>query len=355
MRILEVITPSRIGGAETHVTALAQALAARGDAVQVFCPAGRPFVAYLAERGITPLSWTTTGKVDPVTTLRLVEIIRAERMELVHAHLSTAAFLGGIAARMAGVPCVATVHGFTSVLWYRPAHRLIAVSEAVKMHLLHQGIPEERVRVVHNGVALERFSPAPPAAAKRALGLDPDLPVAGIVGRLSAEKGQAVALAAWARVAEAHPGARLLLVGDGDAAETCLALAAELGIADLVTFTGFQADPTPYLAACDVVLMPSLREGLGLAALEAMALERPVVASRTGGIPEAVRDGETGLLVPPDDAAALADAILTLFADPARCTAYGQAGRARVAAHFNAETQFCLLRAVLTDCLGLTG
>ncbi len=349
MRILELITPSRIGGAEVHVTALAQALAARGDHARVFCPTGRPLVAYLQARGIEPLSWKTTGKIDPATVLRLANLIRAERLELIHAHLSTASFLGSLAARMTGVPCVATVHGFTSLFWYGMAHRLIAVSAAVRDHLLTQGIPAERIRVVHNGISLTRYTSVPAAEAKRALGLPADAPVAGVVGRLSPEKGQAVALEAWTRVAAARPGARLLLVGAGADDDALRVRAAELGLEALVHFAGFQDDPAPYLSACDVVLVPSLKEGLGFAALEAMALERPVVASNTGGLPEAVADGETGLLVPPGDASALADAVLALIADPTRRAALGRAGRARVEAHFDADRQFDQLRRVLAE------
>jgi glycosyltransferase involved in cell wall biosynthesis len=150
-------------------------------------------------------------------------------------------------------------------------------------------------------------------------------------------------------VAAARPGARLLLVGAGADDDALRVRAAELGLEALVHFAGFQDDPAPYLSACDVVLVPSLKEGLGFAALEAMALERPVVASNTGGLPEAVADGETGLLVPPGDASALADAVLALIADPTRRAALGRAGRARVEAHFDADRQFDQLRRVLAE------
>lgn len=351
MRILEFITPSRIGGAETALAAAVRWLETHGDTVTTLVPQGRPIVQYLLDRGITPLTWRTSGKVDPVTLVRLAGLLRTERIDCLHAHLSTAAFLGGLAAGMAGIPSVATVHGFTGAMWYRSVGRLVAVSHAVKAHLVGQGIPDSRIAVVHNGVALNRYTPTPAAAAKASLDLDPDAPVAAVVGRLAPEKGQETAVRAWRRVVDQHPRARLLLVGDGALLEPLRALAEELELGDAVRFAGFQSDPRPFMTAADVVLLPSLSEGLPLAALEAMALGRPVIASDVGGLPEVVLPGETGLLLPAGDAGALADAALSLFANPARAADLGAAGRARVEAHFDADRQFGLLRQVLGEGL----
>lgn len=190
-----------------------------------------------------------------------------------------------------------------------------------------------RTRVVHNGVR-------EPAATAPRTG-----PVAGrprslvVVGRLSAIKGQDTALRATALVRQAGFDVTLTLVGDCypgyEAVEVGLrALAVEQGVDGVTDFTGFR-DPTPHVAAADVVLVPSRVESFGLVAVEALLLGRPVVASRIGGLPEVVRDGETGLLVAPDDPQALADAVVRLLGDPELATALGTTGRADARARFS--------------------
>jgi len=349
MRVLEIITPSRIGGAEVYLASLVQALWEAGDEVTVFCPSGRPIVNYLRARGITPLTWKTWGKIDPKTLFGLARLIKAQRIDVIHAHLSSAAFIGSLAGRLTGTPCVASVHGFTYAGWYRFADRLHAVSDAVKGDLLRQGIRAEKIRVVHNGIALERFVPQPVAEAKRACGFDPAVPRVGIVGRLNPVKGQATALQAWPQVRERIPAARLMLVGEGKAEPELRALAAQLGIADAVDFTGFCDDPRALMAACDVVAMPSRSEGLGLVAMEAMALQRPVVVSDAGGLVEVVVDNESGLVVPREDSDALGEALIRVLSDLALADRLAHAGRLRVEEHFSAARQLRALREVLVS------
>ena len=352
MRILEIITPSNIGGAETYFVTTVRRLKALGDEVTVFCPEGRRMSEHLREQGLPTISWKTHGKLDLRTLFGLASVIRQRRIEIVHLHLSSAAFIGAMAARLARVPSVATVHGLNSALWYRFPDYLIAVSDAVKQHLVDQGIPAERIHVIHNGISCEHYSPEPVAEAKRRAGYAPEVLRAGLFGRLSPEKGQAVALDAWAKVARAYPTARLMLVGDGKNRAELGAQAERLQIADSVEFLHFTTPIQPLLSACDVVLAPSLKEGLGLVALEAMALERPVIAANTGGLREVVVDGETGRLVPGGDADALATALLQLWDAPALTGQYGAAARRRVLEQFDATTQLTTLRDTLARWAG---
>ncbi len=347
MRFLEIITPSRIGGAETHVAAITQGLRALGDEVIVFCPEGRPLVRYLRDRGIEPVTWKTRGKSDLPTVMRFVRLIRERRIAVVHTHLSSATFLGSIAARIAGVPSVATVHGFNNPTWYRFAPKIIAVSRAVKEHLASVGLPESKIEVVYNGIPLERYEPLPVAKAKRACGRDPNGPLVGVFGRLVPEKGQSVALMAWVEVLSAIPSARLILAGDGKDREILEAFCEEKGIASNVEFAGFVPDPRGLMAACDVVVVPSLKEGFGLAAVEAMALERPVIASEIGGLPEIISGGENGLLFPAGDAFGLAEAIVRLINGPELAVKLGKAGRQTVEERFSMARQIAVLRDVL--------
>jgi glycosyltransferase involved in cell wall biosynthesis len=339
VRIYQFITPSQIGGAEVHVMALCRKLAERGHEVTVICPHGRLLTEELRRRGTNLWTPCTTGKVDLLTLARLAARLRRDRAELIHAHLSTASLIGSLAARIAGVPAVATVHGLNSRTCFRFAHRLIAVSNAVRCHLVAQGVPESRISVIYNGIDFARYQQAPDAAALRdRLGVAAGEPLIGAVGRLGPEKGHAhlIEAAAILIVRESLP-VRLMIVGGGRSRQALEQLARRCGIADRVIFAGFQSDVMPYEAALDVFCLPSLKEGLSLSALEAMALGKPVVASRVGGTPEVVADGETGVLVEPANPEALAQALAALLGDPQRARVMGRAGRERVARLFDLE------------------
>lgn len=353
MRILELITPSRIGGAEMYVARLVHELRKAGDEVTVFSPTGRPFTKYLRDLELDPVSWKTSGKVDPVSVFRLVRLIRERNIELIHTHLTSATFIGALAARIAGISCVATLHGFTSAFWYRFPPRLIAVSQAVKTYFVAQGVPESRITVLHNGITLADFVPQELAAAKMEFAHLPCDPLVGIFGRLAPEKGQDVALDALTLLLPIIPNLKLMVVGDGRCQEELSMQVERLGIGSNVDFYGFHSNPRPLMRACDIVLVPSRKEGFCLSAIEAMALGRPVVATNVGGLPEVVADGVTGILVPPDDPAALADAIQQLLHHPERAVAMGEAGNARVAENFDQQRQLQLLRGVFAGEMGL--
>jgi len=158
------------------------------------------------------------------------------------------------------------------------------------------------------------------------------------MGSLTPEKGLDVLLQALPFLTVRHPRLGLCIVGDGRLRASLQDLARELGLQERVFFAGAQTDVRPWLAAFDLFLMPSRREGMGIAILEAMAMGKPVVASRTGGIPEVVIDGRTGVLVPPDDPRILAAAVEGLLQDGARCRTLAQAGRRHVAQAFDLES-----------------
>lgn len=340
LRIIQYITPSQIGGAEVHVITLAEKLRERGHQVTVICPRGRLLVAELVGRGIPTRAPRTTGKLDPVMLLRLVRLLRRDGAHLIHTHLSTASLLGSLAARVSGIPSLATVHGLNNRICYNHAHAIIAVSNAVRQHLIAQGLPAERLTVIHNGVDLRAF--ARPDESPRLRGqwhLPETAPVLVTVGRLAPTKGHADLLHALAALAANSQWRqlRLLVVGAGPLLPHLRRLAEGLGLADRTIFTGFQRDVLPFLQAADIFVLPSIREGLSLSALEAMALEKPVVACRVGGTPEVVVDGETGILVSPGQPAELARALQRLLSHPDQGRAMGAAGQKRVREAFDLE------------------
>jgi len=347
MHILEVITPSRIGGAEVNLVTIVRGLSALGERVTVFCPAGRPLVEHLKRNGIAPVTWKTWGKLDPRTLAGFVRLIRSRGIDVVHTHLSTASLLGSLAARRAGAPCVASVHGFSGARWYRRADKITAISQAVKRHLVAQGLAEEKIEVIHAGIPLEQYVPMPVDAAKRACGFDPSVPRAGVFGRLSPEKGQDVAILAWQQVVRRKPNAVLMLVGQGRTRDDLGALAKRSGVGDSVEFAGFVPDPKALMCACDAIIVPSRKEGLGLAAIEAMALERPVIVSDAGGLVEVVTDGDTGLVFPAEGSDRLAEAIIRVLSERQSAARLGEAGRKRVQERFSADRQVQALRGVL--------
>lgn len=264
--------------------------------------------------------------------------LRRLRPAVLHAHLSWpfAAKWALLTARSVGVPAVvATAH-----LWVecpvgvsrraqvavlgRAVDALVAVSEATAERFRALGWPAHRVRVVHNGIPLGDVLP-PPAADEG--------PAVVTVARLDAQKGHAVLLDALARL----PGVRAVLVGDGPLRADLERAVVTHGLADRVTFTGFRQDVRELLGGCDAVVLPSLYEGLPLSLIEAMAAGRPVVATRVGGVPELIRDGRDGLLVPPGDAGALAQAMRALLDDPAGARTRAASARRRVQEHFSRE------------------
>ena len=350
--ILEAITPSRIGGAEVYVAQICEKLPELGARVELFCPAGRPFVDYAANRGIQSINWKTHGKFDPITILKLASLIKKNRIDVIHTHLSTASLLGAFAAKLAGVPSVAHVHGMNSVTCFKHSTLVIAVSEAVKRHLCSQGLDENKVRVVHNGIDLTRLQPTSAWDAKSNLGHDTQAPLFGVFGRLSHEKGQRTALEAFSILHKDYPAAQLVLVGDGKDHDELRSLANTLQISHNVHFAGFVPDPSHIMSACNAVIVPSIKEGFGLSAVEAMALERPVVATDAGGLPEIVINGETGFIVPTHNPQAIADSLKHLLQDKSLAESMGRRGRERVQDCFDLDKQMMLLLSILQEAAG---
>jgi glycosyltransferase involved in cell wall biosynthesis len=208
-----------------------------------------------------------------------------------------------------------------------------------------------RLRVVRQGIEL----PCRPRAdavqrVRNHVGAEPRTVVVGVVGRLHPGKGQDVLVRAIAQLREKGLDVRGLFVGEGEFREELERLLVQLDLTGKVVLTGYQPDTLPYLAAMDVVAIPSLKDGLSLAKLEAMFLERPVVVSGVGGLPEGIAHGETGYLVPPGDACALAEALDPLIRNAELRCCIGERARAEILAHFTAET---MIRSLETAYAGV--
>ncbi len=293
-------------------------------------------------------------EISPLKDLRALLALRRHLAllapDLVHTHTSKAGALGRLAARLTAAgtgrrPVVVhTPHGHLLYGYYGPVKtfvfrcieramaritdHFIALTPGEMRESLSAGIGLPRQwRVVHSGINLA--APASPAQ-KADLGLGPEDIAAGTVARLERVKGVEYLVRAVALVRDRRPELRLkcVRIGGGPLEDSLRALAARLGIQDRVIFTGFRADAARLLPALDIYVQPSLNEAMGRAPLEAQAMGRPVVVSGVCGLPDVIREGETGFLVPPADPAALASALEHLAADPALRAGMGEAAKA---------------------------
>lgn len=314
LSILQVCSASQaVYGAVQSLMTLARTQREAGHRVEFLTFLGKRFGSQVRDEGFAVHEVKVGAKIDPRAILRMRRVIRGGGFDLVHTHLSTSSVNGCLAARLARVPAIATVHGMSGRLSFFAANHLIAVSEEVKRHLSNQGVRLEKISVVHNGLSPD-FQLADRQAARRRLGFGEADLVLGTVSRVTALKGVEDALRAVDGLREEFPSVRYLVVGDGDGLESCRKLASERGIQDRVVFAGYQQDVGAFLPAMDVFVFPTLKEAMGIALVEAMAAGLPCVATDVGGIPEVVTP-ETGRLVPSRDPSAIQRETAALLRD----------------------------------------
>ncbi len=341
MRILEVITPSHYSGAERVVTYLSGELQRLGHEVLVATKPLPLLEQELARRGVPCEPGPFSGKLNRRVGERLRELIRTFRPDVVHAHLSTAAWWGAWAAHREGLPCAAHVHGMTHTFWYRRADLLIGPSRGVRDYLVSHGVPVGKTEVIYNGLDPASFVGLRPAEQVRA---ELELPLAalviGVVAHLAAKKGHRVLLEALARLAPRHPDLYCLCLGRGPLKDSLEQLARKLGLGDRVRFLGYRHDALEVTQVFDVAVLPSVqKEGLGLCLIEAGFLGIPAAGSDAPGMNEVVQTGVTGLLSAPGDAPALAEALDRLLSDADLRRQLGEAARRRVSAVFTLRRQ----------------
>ncbi len=354
-RVLAVIDWLEVGGAQRHLLGLAGGLRRDGCEVVVATSGQEPLTEAFQQAGIQVASLTQRSikhRVSPVFALRLARLAWQGDFDLIHAHLHSASVAAAFAARALGLPLVLTHHsmntwrsGWHSVLgrWAdRQADTVIAVASNLAAAA---GAHGARVRLIPNGVEWPSrlASPVEVAAARAQLGIPTDAYVISYVGRFTVDKNPLLFIEAAARVAARCPSAYFLMLGDGPLRPSVEARAQELQLDKRIHFAGFQADAAAFHPVGDVLTLPSNSEGAPLVVLEAMAANRPVVATAVGDVPQQIVHGTTGFVVAPGQAQELADALVEL-ADPGLRARFGAAGRARVLNRFT--TEHCLQQTV---------
>lgn len=356
-RVLILTVGFTLGGAEQLILMTAPRLRRAGFEVTVAClKEWGPVGDDLQAAGIRAIALGARGPLDPRAAGRLISLLRRERIQIVHAHLFLANVVARVLGRLAGDPVIITSHHDTDV-WMGRRHRLlervtaplsdaiVTCSEAVRQYALATyGLRPGLVRTLRNAIPVPERRPAGRERVRRLFDAVPQDRVIASVGRLDEpKKGLTVFLRAAGRLArdvQTNGGERRLrfvLVGDGPARPRLEALARAEGIDRLTIFMGERRDVSELMEGFDLFVQPSLWEGFGVTVLEAMAAGLPVVASRVGGIPEIVRDGETGSLVPPGDDLALAEACHRLLGEPELASRMGAAGRARLLESFHID------------------
>ena len=345
-----VITCMPVGGAETLLVELIRRMDRARVSPELCC------LKYLGPLGevlaheVPTCSGLLRHKYDFAVLGRLRGLLRRRRVDAV-VTVGTGGdrmFWGRLAAWLGGVPVIcSSLHSTGLPDHVELPNRLlapitdafIAVAESHGRYLNeHEGCPARKVRVIPNGVDPERFHPRWPGAELRAaIGLPEGVPVVGIVAALRPEKRHDVFLEAAALVRGKVPQCRFLVVGDGTERERLETLARQRNLDGAVHFSGTRDDVPEVLALMDVVLLTSQMEANPVSILEAMASEKPVVATRVGSVPETVRHGVTGILVPPGDAGGIAAATIELLAQPDRAAVMGRAGREEVLAHWSID------------------
>ncbi|CAN5494879.1 glycosyltransferase family 4 protein [soil metagenome] len=353
LRILQVCSAREpVYGAVHSLMTLSRAQRTAGHRVEfiTFKGKGKEFTTHVRGQGFQAHEIKVRTKIDPLAIVRMARVIREGRFHVVHTHLSTSSVNGTLAARLAGVPCVSTVHGLSGRLSFAASDCLIAVSEEVKSHMMAQKISADRIHVVHNGLELDSFAANTDLARVR-LGFEQLGPILGTVARVTSLKGIEDGIRVAANLCAEFPGLRYLVVGDGDAMPACRALVEELDMREVVHFAGYQKEVADFLAAMDLFLFPSHKEAMGIALVEAMAAGLPVVATRVGGIPEVVTP-ETGVLRPAQDVASLTEAVRDLLYDSARRVELGANARARAFGVFSSTAMADRTEAVYRKLLG---
>jgi glycosyltransferase involved in cell wall biosynthesis len=360
MHIAHLETGRHLYGGARQVLYLLDGLAEHNVRSTLVCPPDSEIMAAANQAGHTVMPIAMAGDLDVSFTRRLNEWLRSAQPDLLHVHSRRGADIwGGMAARFARVPAVLSRRvdnpdvPVLGTIKYSLYAKVIAISEQIRTQLRASGLRDAQLRLARSAVAEASGEPAWTRAQFLAeFNLQENQQVVACVAQFIPRKGHACLLEAWRTLVSDCPDARLLLFGQGAEEQALRAQVVAAGLSASVHFAGFRPELADFLGHVDLLVHPALREGLGICLLEAQAAGVPVIASNAGGIPEAVADGVSGVLVPPDDAVGLGRVMVSLLNDEARRKSLGMGGPQHMAAQFSVAGMVSANLGVYREVLG---
>lgn len=345
MNILEIVSGAQVNGAVIHALSLSKELQTRGHNVWMLC---RPD-AWIGEQSVlagVPVIESTLERRKENELQRIAQFCQQEAIQIIHTHMTRAHNFGARLRKRCDAACVSTAHTHTLNFHWRQVDHVIAVSHAtMRFHQRFNRVPTRRISVIHGFVKDELLNSmataSKRASLRSALGVASDNYLIGCFGDVIPRKGQRLLVNALPGVLKEATRARLLIAGYNSSryAQSAMRACEQLGIQERVMWLGLRKDVPDLLLAIDLYALPSRSEMLPVSVLEAMAAGVPVIASAVGGVPEAVRQGETGWLIPPNNSARLADAILYAYRHPEEAARIKQYAQRAVREEFSLSRQ----------------
>lgn len=365
LKVLQLISSGGYYGAENMLLNLCAGQEKSGcrNSLVLFYNVHVPNVEFYERarrRGVSVRMVHCQGRADWRAVRQIKEYMEEDGVDLLHTHGYKADIYGYLAARSERKPVVATCHnwvGGTAALgiynrldrWVlKRFNAIAAVSETVREQLVQSGIPANRVKLIDNGIDVEAFARPQLITESRMAGEK----VIGMVARLDLQKGFEYLLTAIRELCHSFHGLTVVITGEGPDRKAIEQMIEKYGLQNNVMLAGQESDMPAVYAAMDIFVLPSLNEGLPMTVLEAMAAAKPIVATRVGGVPNVIRDGETGLLVNPKDAAGLKDAIARLLTDSDLCRRMGTQAQEWVSRQYTSSAMALQYRAMYEQVLG---
>jgi glycosyltransferase involved in cell wall biosynthesis len=361
-RTLHIELGRRLLGGTWQVNYLTRSLHQAGDPTLLITPESSPLHGLATEAATPCAPIRYAGDIDLLSVVKIYNIIRQFKPDIVHIHSRRGADIwGAIAARLYGRCKVVLARrvddpvapGWLNGFRYGPlCDRVVAVSHGIVRVLVEGGVPPEKIRQVYSAIEAQKYqSDASPDAVRAELGVPVGIPVLGVIAQLIPRKGHRFLIDAMPSILAEHPDAHVVFLGEGHNEAVLKQHIAEKNLTDRFVFAGYRSDVGRVLRAITLLIHPATMEGFANVAMQAQAAQVPVITADVGGMPESVAHEETGLVIPPENPAMISSAVNELLADSSRRQAMGAAGKARVESLFTVDAMVEATRDVYRELM----